>query len=173
MRDDRSSAIRFLQLINMPQKRWGCTGNDMDEYPPLDQDLKSKILAATDDGIRFWHLLGMQIEDLRRGWARVRIPFDEKLTNAAGRMHGGVIFSAADSATGIALLGLLEKGERIATLEMKINYLKPVFTEDIIAEARIVHRGQRTAVGDVDIKDASGHQVAKSLSTYAIWFDEQ
>jgi acyl-CoA thioesterase len=143
----------------------------MDAYAPLDQHLKKRILAAANDRIRFWSLIGMQIEDVRKGWALVRVPFGPELTNAAGRMHGGVIFSAADSATGVALLGLLEEGERIATLEMKINYLKPVFAEDIIAEARIVHRGQQTAVGDVDVRDGSGSQVAKSLSTYAIWFD--
>ena len=93
----------------------------MDEYPPLDQRLKNKILAAANDSIRFWHLLGMEIVDVRKGWARVRISFDENLTNAAGRMHGGVIFSAADSATGIALLGLLEKGEhKLANWPTKI-----------------------------------------------------
>lgn len=145
----------------------------MDAYAPLEPHLKQKILATAREKIHFWHLLGMQIEDLKKGWARVRIPFDEKLTNATGRMHGGVIFSAADSATGIALLGLLEKNERIATLEMKINYLKPVWADDITAEARILHRGQQTAVGDVDVCDASGNQIAKALSTYAIWLEEK
>ena len=145
----------------------------MDTYAPLDPHYKQKILAAANEQIRFWHLLGMQIADVRKGWARLRIPFDEKLTNASGRLHGGVIFSAADSAIGVALLGLLKPGERLATLEMKINYLKPVFAEDITAEARIVHRGQQTAVGDVDVRDASGSQVAKALSTYAIWPEEK
>lgn len=145
----------------------------MNAYPPLDPDLKRKILSTVGDRIRFWQLLGMQVADVRKGWARLRIPFDEKLTNAAGRLHGGVIFSAADSVTGLALLGLLGKGERIATLEMKINYLKAVVTEDITAEARIVHRGQQTAVGDVDVRDGAGHQVAKALATYAIWHQDK
>jgi len=139
------------------------------DYPPLEPDQKRKITAAASEQIRFWRLIGMELEDVKKGWARLRVPYSEKLTNAVGRLHGGVIFSAADSATGVALLGLLKQREQIATLEIKINYLKPVVAEDITAEARIVHRGKQTAVGDVDVFGASGGLIAKALSTYAIW----
>jgi acyl-coenzyme A thioesterase PaaI-like protein len=49
----------------------------MDAYAPLDQHLKKRILAAANDRIRFWSLIGMQIEDVRKGWALIRVPFDE------------------------------------------------------------------------------------------------
>jgi acyl-CoA thioesterase len=73
-------------------------------------------------------------------------------------LHGGVVFTAGDAAVAVALLGLLGPGARIATLEMKINFLKPVESSEII----------KTAVGDVSVRDASGTTVAKALATYAI-----
>jgi len=69
---------------------------------------------------------------------------------------------------GMALVGLIDKDENISTLEMKINYLKPLIAGDIIAEAKIVHRGTMTAIGDVDVRDEKGNLIAKGLATYAI-----
>ena len=83
-------------------------------------------------------------------------------------MHGGAVFSAADVATAVALRSLLADGERTATIEFKINFIKPVTEFDIVAEALILHRGRHTAVGDVTVTDAAGNLVAKALTTYAI-----
>jgi acyl-CoA thioesterase len=134
----------------------------------LDPGLKQKLISRMKSDIPFWTLLGMEIVDVAKGRARLRIPFSKRLTNANGVLHGGVIFSAADSATGVALIGLLTRDEKIATLEVKINYLRPVDGRDIFAEARIVHRGSQTAVGEVSIEDADGRLAAKALATYAV-----
>jgi acyl-CoA thioesterase len=110
----------------------------------------------------------MEIIEIKKGWAQIRMPYTEKLANGIGVAHGGAIFSPADSAVGMALVGLVNKNENISTLEMKINYLKPLTEGDIIAEAKIVHRGTMTAIGDVEVRDEKGHLIAKGLATYAI-----
>ena len=110
----------------------------------------------------------MELEEIKKGWARVRLPIERKLTNAIGLVHGGVIFSAADSAVGMALVGMINRNENISTLEMKINYMKPFTGGEMTAEAKIVHRGTMTAVGDVEVKDGKGQLIAKGLATYAI-----
>ena len=51
---------------------------------------------------------------------------------------------------------------------MKINYLKPFDSGEIIAQAKIIHKGTQTAIGDVEVRDLSGNLVAKAISTYAI-----
>jgi uncharacterized protein (TIGR00369 family) len=66
------------------------------------------------------------------------------------------------------LRSLLAEGERTATTEFKINFIKPVAESDIIAEATILHRGRHTAVGEVTVTNATGNLVAKALTTYAI-----
>jgi uncharacterized protein (TIGR00369 family) len=68
----------------------------------------------------------------------------------------------------MALLGLVEKGERFTTVEMNINYVSPFREGKITAEARIIHKGSRIALGDVDVRDDQGGLVAKCLATYTI-----
>lgn len=140
----------------------------MPEYEELNPEFKESLLNWMKTNNQFWTLLGMEILDLRKGWAKIRLPISEQLTNGIGVAHGGAIFSPADSAVGMALVGMLEKDETLSTLEMKINYVKPISNGDIIAEARIVHRGTMTAVGDVEVRDEKGHLIAKAMATYAI-----
>ena len=140
----------------------------MVEYEELAPRFKAAILEWMETRNPFWSLLGMELMDIKKGWARVRLPFDEKLTNAIGLVHGGAIFSSADSAVGMALVGLISRNENISTLEMKINYMKPVKGGEIVSEANIVHRGTQTAIGDVEVRDEEKNLIAKGLATYAI-----
>jgi uncharacterized protein (TIGR00369 family) len=130
--------------------------------------LQDILLKEANRKIPFWSTIGMEVVDSTSGWARVRVRFSQHLINANGVMHGGAVFSAADAATAAALRSLLAEGERTATTEFKINFIKPVTESDIIAEATILHRGRHTAVGDVTVTDAAGNLVAKALTTYAI-----
>jgi len=68
----------------------------------------------------------------------------------------------------MALLSLVEREERFTTVEMKINYVSPFEKGEITAEAKILNRGSRIAVGDVDIRNEKGRLVAKCLATYMI-----
>jgi uncharacterized protein (TIGR00369 family) len=146
----------------------GATHN-MSEYEELNPRFKESLLNWMQTKNPFWSLLGMELVEIKRGWAKIRMPYSEKLANGTGVAHGGAIFSPADSAVGMALVGLLNRDENISTLEMKINYLKPFSGGEIIAEARIVHKGAMTAIGDVDVKDGQGNLIAKGLATYAIF----
>ena len=137
-------------------------------YEELEPRFKDALLDWMKTKNPFWSLLGMEIIEIKKGWAKIRLPFSEKLANGIGVAHGGAIFSPADSAVGMALIGLVNKNENISTLEMKINYLKPLTAGDIIAEAKIVHKGTMTAIGDVDVRDGKGTLIAKGLATYAI-----
>jgi len=141
----------------------------MSEYEELNPRFKESILNWMKTNNPFWSLLGMELTEIKKGWAKIRLPFSEKLANGIGVAHGGAIFSPADSAVGMALLGMLRKDENISTLEMKINYLRPFTAGELIAEAKIVHRGTTTAIGDVEVKDGKGNLIAKGLATYAIF----
>jgi len=139
------------------------------EYEELAPRFKAAIMEWMETRNPFWSLLGMELVEIRKGWAKVRLPIEEKLTNAIGLVHGGAIFSSADSAVGMALVGMINRNENISTLEMKINYMKPVNGREIIAEARIIHRGSQTAIGDVEVRDEDQNLVSKGLATYAIF----
>jgi uncharacterized protein (TIGR00369 family) len=140
----------------------------MTHYEELAPEFKKALLHTMQTKSPFWSLLGMELVDVRKGWAKVRLPFDKKLVHPLGIAHGGAIFSPADSAVAMALMGLLEPDETTTTVEMKINYLKPFDSGEIVAEAHIVYKGTRTALGDVEIRDSQGNLVAKGLATYMI-----
>lgn len=139
---------------------------------PKDEELtpgfKEALLTKTKERIPFWSLVGIELIDIRKGWAKTKIPYSQKLINANGVVHGGVIFSAADSAVGLALLGLVDRHDLITTIEMKINYLKSFDRGEIFAEAKIIFKGSQIAVGEVEVRDSDGNLVAKATSTYAI-----
>jgi len=136
------------------------------------EDLAPRFKAAIEDWMKtknpFWALLGIELLEVRKGWAKVRLPIEEKLTNAIGLVHGGAIFSSADSAVGMALVGMIHRNENISTLEMKINYMKPVRGGAIVAEAKIIHKGAQTAIGEVEVRDEAQNLISKGLATYAI-----
>jgi len=140
----------------------------MTDYEELEPRFKQSLLDWMKTKNPFWSLLGMEILEIKKGWAKIRFPFSEKLANGIGVAHGGAIFSPADSAVGMALVGLINKDENISTLEMKINYLRPFTSGEIVAEAKIIHKGTMTAIGDVDVRDEKDNLIAKGLATYAI-----
>jgi uncharacterized protein (TIGR00369 family) len=140
----------------------------MSEYEDLAPGFKEALMKRMQDVAPFWSLLGLELVDLKKGWAKIRLPFDEKLTNANGVVHGAAIFAPADSAVGLALIGMIDKNECISTVEMKINYLKPFDSGEIFIEGKIIHKGANIAIGDAEVKDAQGNLVAKSLATYII-----
>jgi len=82
-------------------------------------------------------------------------------------MHGGAIGSLADSAGGVALRTLAEP-LAVTTVEFKVNLLAPVTEGELVAEARIVRKGSRIAVAEVEIKAQGGNLVAVALATYMI-----
>ena len=140
----------------------------MSTYEDLNPRFRESLIAKMQEESPFWTLLGLELADIKKGWARVRLPFAKKLVHPLGIAHGGAVFSAADSAVAMALIGLVEKDETFTTVEMKINYLRPFDEGEITAEAKIIYKGSRTALGDVEVRNAGGILIAKGLATYMI-----
>jgi acyl-CoA thioesterase len=118
--------------------------------------------------IPMYRLIGMQVVEARPGYSRFRLPFKKELTQPFGVMHGGALATVADSAVAIALWGLVGTDKAFTTIEMKINFIAPVGSGEVIAEGNIVHCGRRTALGEVTLKDQDGRLVGKCLATYMI-----
>jgi acyl-CoA thioesterase len=144
----------------------------MTEFEELSPNFKNALLTKVKKNTPFWSLIDMDLVDVKKGWARVRLPYDKKLDHAYGSAHGAAVFAPADSAVAMALQGMVAKDEVFTTVEMKINYLKPFYKGEIVAEAKIIHKGGNIAIGDVEVRDAKGSLVAKALATYMIMKQE-
>ncbi|HWP94098.1 MAG TPA: PaaI family thioesterase [Thermodesulfobacteriota bacterium] len=114
----------------------------------------------------FWELLGIEVTEMGEGYARLVMPFHEKLTQPYGIAHGGALFSLADSAAAIAILSVSESSKKFLTVEMKINFLAPVKEGTTEARARVLRRGR---VVPVEIEVLNNNElVAKAIATYII-----
>jgi len=94
----------------------------------------------------FAELLGMRPTSMGDGRARFELDVAPNHLNPNGTVHGGVIYSLADSAMGTALFSQLDGRQWCATLEIKMNYLLPVTGGTIAAEATVISRTQRIGV---------------------------
>ena len=127
-----------------------------------------EVLKDSANRIPMYQLLGMRVEEARAGYSRFRLPFRHEITQPMGIIHGGALATVADSAVAIALWGLVGMDKIFTTIEMKINYIAPVASGEVIAEGNIVHCGRRTAVGEVTLTDLDGKLVGKCIATYMI-----
>ena len=126
-----------------------------------------KVRKATNSS-PYYRLLGMKTTEITEGESWIQMHFREDLTHPYGIVHGGAIASLADSAVAMALIGLVKPKDRITTIEFKINFFVPVSKGELKAHAKIIHKGSKTAVGDVDVINGQGKLVAKVIATYNI-----
>jgi uncharacterized protein (TIGR00369 family) len=78
---------------------------------------------------------------------------------------GGILCDVADAAMGCAHASLLDDGETFATLELKINFLKPVWEGQLTAVGTVVKAGRTIGLVECRVTDAGGSLVAFATST--------
>jgi uncharacterized protein (TIGR00369 family) len=116
---------------------------------------------------------GFQLVKAERGRAVFRMPVLDLHKQIHRVVHGGVVAMLADTAGGFASFLAAPKGSRVATIEMKINFLEPVEHGEIKADARVLRQGRTTSVVDCDVTDQDGRLVAKALMTFSIYPPKQ
>jgi len=127
------------------------------------EELKQKFNSQS-----YCKFLGIQIVDLRKGAARLCMHLNQKDSFTLFHVvHGGIISTLADSAIAAALLSVVGLETPIVSIESKINYLRPVKSNELFAKAKIIYKGSKIAVGDVEVK-AEGKIVAKCSATFMI-----
>jgi len=114
----------------------------------------------------YYHPLGLEIVEVRENFAKVKLTYSKDIVNVYGVINGGVIATLADAAVANALLTVYDD-EILTTIEFKINFWRPA-NSGIHCEARVLHRGKRVAVCEVEVKDENGKAIGKGLFTYAV-----
>jgi uncharacterized protein (TIGR00369 family) len=118
-------------------------------------------------GMRFplADLLGLHVREVANGRATVTLTAGPQHANPMGTLHGGVLCEIADAAMGIAFAATLAEGESFSTIELKMNYFRPVWNSELKAEANVLRRGATIGYVECDVTDEKGKLVAKSSST--------
>jgi acyl-CoA thioesterase len=130
------------------------------------------VVRARAQANLFWRHLGIEVDDAREGWVRLRLKIRDEMRNALGApLHGGVMSALVDMAVGGALGTMHEQsagGVGQATLELNVSFISAARDGDVFAEGRILRRGRSVAVGEASITDAEGRLLAVGRATYMI-----
>lgn len=95
---------------------------------------------------------------------------DESAYNPIGLIHGGLVCTLLDSVTGCAVQSTLPAGVGYTSIEIKVNYLRPVHghTGEMVAHGWVTKPGRRVAFAEGDVCDAEGKLLATASSTCLI-----
>jgi len=116
----------------------------------------------------FEHRLGLRVIRKHRDGVTVRFPLTEEFLNGAGVLHGGVIASIADEAAWHALIHAHQAHRNMTTTELKVNYLRPMAGDKVLARAYVLRAGRTLGVTRVDLFDAHQRLSAVAIVTYML-----
>src|SRR5215471_7956205 len=110
-------------------------------------------------------LIGFNLVSVEPGSAVIECEATESHRNPMGTLHGGILCDIADAAMGMAYASNLDEGESFTTLELKINFLKPVWNAQLTATGRVVKQGRTVGMVECDVTDEKGNLIARATST--------
>lgn len=124
-----------------------------------------KALERAVKPIPLARILGYRTARLSPGEAVVELETTTGHYNPMGTVHGGVISAIADTAMGVAHGSVLQPGETTTTLELKINFLRPVFLSRLYAHGKVIKSGRTISLVECEVFDQESRLVAKASST--------
>lgn len=112
-------------------------------------------------------LLGIRTTEVHEDGLTVEMDVRPEFYNFYGVLHGGASASLVDAAMGIAITHHFPK-QQTATVELKINYMRPVSSGKVTARAKFIKTGKTLIVGEVFATRDDGQEIARALMTYIL-----
>ncbi len=112
-------------------------------------------------------LFGVEFTEATPGRSVCRSTITTKLLNPAGVVHGAVPYTLADTGMAIALMLMLEEGQRFTTIEIKMSYFKAVRDGEITCTTVVVNKGKRIVSLESEVSDGA-RIIAKATGTYYV-----
>jgi uncharacterized protein (TIGR00369 family) len=109
--------------------------------------------------------LGINFIPQSEGHAAAEFRAAAQHANPMGTLHGGILCDLADAVMGVAFASTLELDQSFTTLELKINFLRPVWNGFLKAEADVVSRGRTVGLVECKITDEKRRLIARAAST--------
>ncbi len=129
---------------------------------PSKPDFRTR--AKTND-VAVARLIGFEAQEIANGRALVTLAAGPQHANPMGTLHGGILCDIADAAMGMAFASTLAPEESFTTVELKINFFRPVWGARLKAEGKVVRRGRSLGYIECEITDEGGQLIAKAAST--------
>lgn len=113
----------------------------------------------------FLTTIGAVLEFASEGEVQISCKRRDDLTQQQGFLHGGVVTTIADVTCGYTALTVIPPSMEVLTVEFKINLLRPVTSDRIVAVGEVVKAGRSLVITEATVYDETGKAVAKMLST--------
>lgn len=113
-------------------------------------------------------VLGFKVVEAEEGRVVIELDATERLHNPMGTLHGGILCDIADAAMGYAFSSTLADDELFTSVEIKLNFLKPIFKSKLRAEGSLIKKGSSVGLLECQIYDENDSLVAHSTSTCMI-----
>src|SRR5438105_658049 len=134
----------------------------MTPEPVHQRDFMARIKA---NEVAIARLIGFEAKEIADGRAVLTLTAGPQHANPMGTLHGGVLCDVADAAMGIAFASTLAPDESLTTVELKINFFRPVWQAQLKAEGAVVRLGHTIGYVECTITDEENRLVAKAAST--------
>jgi acyl-CoA thioesterase len=122
-----------------------------------------QVLSAMLEKDRFTHWLGLKIDEISAGYCKLHYTIREDMLNGFDKVHGGILFSAADSAFAFACNS---HGRITVALDVSITFTRPVKSGDhLTVEAKEIYLGDKTGLYDIRTTNEDGQLVAMFKGT--------
>lgn len=141
-----------------------------DEYDVLDASVVDKWMGFGKWSRPYFpQVVGIEMVEVRRDYCRMRLPFRPELEQPMGIVHGGAIATLIDVVVVPAIGSAYDNDVGFSTVDMQIQYLRPLKEETAIAEGIVVKRGRRIIFCSADVVgETSGSLIAKGTLTYTV-----
>jgi uncharacterized protein (TIGR00369 family) len=104
-----------------------------------------------EETVPFNRFLGIRVGSIEPGHARLELPFRPELIGDPMRpaLHGGVISALLDTCGGAAVWSNVSPTDRVSTIDLRVDYLRPGLSELLVAESRVLRLGNYVGVADL------------------------
>jgi uncharacterized protein (TIGR00369 family) len=133
-----------------------------------------RIIAGEIRGVPIGETLGFRLVEAEKGRVVVLGKPDERALNIVGTVHGGWGASILDSALALSTLSILEADQGYTTLDIRINYLRPLTVEtgEVRAEGRVLQGGRKLAYCEAKLVDKDGKLVCHGTGSCLVFARE-
>lgn len=135
--------------------------------PPHRAAIWEKVLSW-EGRTYFPNVVGLQLEEVRTDYCRLRLPYRAELDQPAGVVHGGAIATLIDTVVVPAVASAYDERPRMLTVNMLVQYLGAVVREDAVAEGWVQKRGRSTVFCRAEVRTGSGALAATGELVYSV-----
>ena len=132
----------------------------------IEADLRARVASSA-----FHSWMGMELVGAEPGRVEISLEAADHHLNLQGLLHGGVIATLADTATGLAVRTMVPAGRRHVTVQLDVHYLRPGAPGRVTVVGTTVRVGTSIGYAEADVLDAKGRLLARATATVAVMAD--